>query len=106
MELDGKTVLLTGASGGIGSVTAAELLARGARVIAHYAADERDARAACAVAPAERWTLVGTDLTRPGSARGLWQDALAWAGRIDVVVLNAAVMPETPTDGPDEQWDE
>lgn len=104
-DLHGKTVLLTGASGGIGAVTAAELLQRGADLVAHYASDRADAEAACAQAPRERWRVVQADLGTPGAARRLWRDALAFRDRIDVVVVNAAVMPETPIDGSDEQWD-
>jgi NAD(P)-dependent dehydrogenase (short-subunit alcohol dehydrogenase family) len=101
-----KTVLLTGASGGIGSVTAQELLRQGAHVIAHYASDRDDAIAACDGAPEERWTVVQGDLSVRGGARALWREALQWRGRIDTVVVNAATMPETPLDGTDEQWDE
>lgn len=101
-----KTVLLTGASGGIGSVTAAELLRQGAHVIAHYANDRADAEAACQGAPPERWTTIQADLSQRGGARALWRDALQWRGRIDTVVVNAATMPETPLDGTDEQWDD
>jgi len=101
-----KTILLTGASGGIGSVTAQELLRRGAHVIAHYAHDRADAEQACAGAPNERWTAIQADLSVRGGARALWRDAFAWRERIDTVVVNAATMPETPLDGTDEQWDE
>lgn len=101
-----KTVLLTGASGGIGSVTAQELLRQGAHVIAHYANDREDAERACADAPADRWTTIQADLSQRGGARQLWRDALQWRERIDTVVVNAATMPETPLDGTDEQWDE
>ena len=101
-----KTVLLTGASGGIGSVTAQELLRQGAHVIAHYANDREDAERACADAPADRWTTIQADLSQRGGARQLWREALQWRERIDTVVVNAATMPETPLDGTDEQWDE
>src|SRR5215217_5870916 len=106
MDLNGKTVLLTGASGGIGSVTAGELLDRGAHLIAHYANDRADAEAACAGAPQERWTAIQADLGQRGGARQLWRDATGWRERIDTVVVNAATMPQTPLDGSDEEWDE
>jgi NAD(P)-dependent dehydrogenase (short-subunit alcohol dehydrogenase family) len=105
-DLGDKTVLLTGASGGIGSATAALLLERGAHLIAHYASDHEGAARACAGAPADRWTLVGADFSRPGASRELWRESVEWRGRIDVVVLNAAAMPDTPLDGSDEEWDD
>jgi NAD(P)-dependent dehydrogenase (short-subunit alcohol dehydrogenase family) len=104
--LDGRTVLLTGASGGIGTPTARALLDGGAHLIAHCAHRREEARAACAHAPADRFTLVAADLSQAGAARELWREALAWRGRIDVVVVNAATMADTPLDGPAEVWDE
>jgi NAD(P)-dependent dehydrogenase (short-subunit alcohol dehydrogenase family) len=104
--LDGRTVLLTGASGGIGTPTARTLLDGGAHLIAHYAHRREDAQAACAHAPADRFTLVAADLSQAGAARELWREALAWRDRIDVVVVNAATMADTPLDGPPEIWDE
>jgi NAD(P)-dependent dehydrogenase (short-subunit alcohol dehydrogenase family) len=105
-ELDGRVVLLTGASGGIGSVTARALGARGAAVVAHYGANRDGAEAAVADLPADRRLLLHADLREAGSARALFAEALAWRGGIDVVVVNAATLLETPFEGSDEQWDE
>lgn len=105
-ELDGRVVLLTGASGGIGSVTARTLGARGAAVVAHFGGNRDGAEAAVADLPRDRRLLLHADMREAGSARGLFAEALAWRGRIDVVVVNAATLLETPLDGSDEQWDE
>jgi NAD(P)-dependent dehydrogenase (short-subunit alcohol dehydrogenase family) len=105
-ELEGRVVLLTGASGGIGSVTAAALGSRGAAVVAHYARNRDGAEAATAALPEDRRLLVQADLRVAGSARDLFAEALAWRGRIDVVVANAGTLLETPFDGSDELWDE
>jgi NAD(P)-dependent dehydrogenase (short-subunit alcohol dehydrogenase family) len=104
MNLDGKTVLLTGASGGIGAETAPVLLEQGAHLIAHYGRDREAVEQACA--GYEDWTAIQADLSQRGGARQLWADALAWRERIDVVVLNAAVLLETPLDGDDDVWDD
>lgn len=98
-------MLLTGASGGIGSVTAQLLLERGAHVVAHYGSDRAGAQAACARAPADRVLLVHADLAQRGASRELWRAALAWRGRVDVVIVNAAVAVNLPFDAADEEWD-
>jgi NAD(P)-dependent dehydrogenase (short-subunit alcohol dehydrogenase family) len=101
----GRTILLTGASGGIGSVTARTLLDRGAYVIAHYGSDRAGAQRACESAPPDRWTLVHADLAERGAGRALWRDALQWRGRVDVIVANAAVAIELPYEAADDEWD-
>jgi 3-oxoacyl-[acyl-carrier protein] reductase len=105
-DLDGKTVLLTGASGGIGSVTARTLGARGAAVVAHYGANLEGAVAAVGEIPDDRRLLVQADLRAAGSGRSLFAEALAWHSVVDVVVVNAGTLLETPFDGSNEQWDE
>lgn len=105
-DLDGRVVLVTGASGGIGSATSTALGARGASVIAHYGQNREGAVAAVAAVPEERRLVVQSDLGAPGSARALFAEALTWRGRVDVVVVNAAILRETPFDGSDELWDE
>ena len=103
-ELAGRTVLLTGASGGIGSATARALLERGAHLVAHYGASRAGAEASVGEAPAERSLLVEADLARPGAGAELWRAAVAWRGRVDVLVLNAAVALPIPFDASDEDW--
>ena len=105
-ELDGRVALVTGASGGIGSVTAAALGARGASVVAHYGANREGAEAAVSALPEERRLLVHADMTGVGASRPLFAEAVAWRGRVDVVVVNAATLLETPFEGSDETWDE
>jgi 3-oxoacyl-[acyl-carrier protein] reductase len=105
-DLEGRIVLVTGASGGIGSVTVAALADRGATVVAHYGGNRDGAAAAVAALPEERRLLLRADLANPGAARTLFADALAWRGRVDAVVVNAATLLETPLDGSDALWDE
>ncbi|GLY75472.1 SDR family NAD(P)-dependent oxidoreductase [Actinoallomurus iriomotensis] len=103
--LAGRTVLLTGASRGIGAVTARALAAADANVIAQYRTQRDGAEQAVDALPDDRKLLLQADLGTPAGARGLWRSALAWHHDVDVVVLNAAVIPDTPFDGPDELWD-
>lgn len=103
--LAGRTVLLTGASGGIGAATATTLGAAGCHLIAHYRSDRAAAAAAVQDCPPDRIHLLQADLSTAAGARELWRAGLQWQD-IDVLVVNAAVLPDTPIDGPDEVWDE
>jgi 3-oxoacyl-[acyl-carrier protein] reductase len=105
-DLRGRTILLTGASRGIGSATARALGEAGAALVAHYGASRAGAEEAVAGIPPDERLLVQADLALPGAARELWREAVDWRGRIDVVVVNAATMPTAPFDGSDEEWDE
>jgi 3-oxoacyl-[acyl-carrier protein] reductase len=105
-DLTGKTILVTGTSKGIGAAIVAVLGRQGANVIAHYGSDRAGAEAATAAIPKERVSLIAADLAKPGAAGRLWRDALAWKGRIDVLVNNAAMMAfEGGIDDPDSTWD-
>lgn len=102
--LTGRTVLLTGASGGIGSATARTMLSAGADVVGQYRHGLEAAESAVAGPYAGRAHLLQGDMSTPQSARTLWRDAEA-TRPVDVLVLNAATMAQTPFDGTDEEWD-
>lgn len=100
--LEGKVVLLTGASKGIGAATAAALLREGAALIANYGSDRAGAKAAVGDGEA---LLVQADFHDPAAIDRLWREALAWRGRVDVLVNNAAIMPtHAGFDAPMDDW--
>lgn len=105
--LSGRTVVVTGASKGIGAAIAAAMLAAGARVIAHYGADRAGAEAAIAGAAEGQATLLRADFHDMDSVDGFWDAARdAAGGRIDVLVNNAGIMRQTGgIPDPVEDWD-
>ncbi|RMH53115.1 MAG: SDR family oxidoreductase [Alphaproteobacteria bacterium] len=106
MTLADRIIAVTGASNGIGAAIAATLGREGAHVIAHYGHDRAGAEAATAGIPAGRRRLIGADFAEPAAADRFWAEALAWRGRIDVLVLNAAVMRLAGgIDDDDAAWD-
>lgn len=105
-DLTGKTILLTGASKGIGAATAERLGACGAHVIAHYGRDRAGVERSTAAIPPERKRLVQADLEDLAAVELLWDEAVAWRGRVDVLVNNAATMRfDGGIDAPLETWD-
>ena len=105
-DLADKTILVTGASKGIGAATAERLGEAGAAVIAHYGSDRAGAEAATAAIDADRKLLLAADFGNLDAVEALWDEALAFRGRIDVFVNNAAVMLfDGGVDEDVEQWD-
>ncbi|MDQ1056428.1 3-oxoacyl-[acyl-carrier protein] reductase [Arthrobacter globiformis] len=86
--LAGKTVLVTGASRGIGRATAVALHREGAHVVLHYGNDKESARAT-ADRLGERVQLVQGHLRDPAERRRLWAEAAEWRGGVDVLVNDA-----------------
>jgi NAD(P)-dependent dehydrogenase (short-subunit alcohol dehydrogenase family) len=84
---DGKVVVITGASGGIGAELAKEIARRGGRVV--VAARSADKLAALAKELGHDAVAVPTDVTIRAEVDRLRDQALERAGRIDVWVNNA-----------------
>jgi len=89
--INGRTILITGASGAIGSEVARSLALRGARLALSSRREERLTALADEIAAAGgvRPAIVPADLAQPGEAARLATGALASLGEIDVLINNA-----------------
>ena len=88
--LQGKGVVITGASGGIGAACGRAFAAEGARVLVHYNRGEERAR----VLADELGAVVAqADLTEEGEVDRLFSEARAVLGSIDVCAAVAGVYP-------------
>jgi NAD(P)-dependent dehydrogenase (short-subunit alcohol dehydrogenase family) len=98
MSLDGRTILYTGAAGGLGLPTTLAFLARGARVVAvdHDPAKIEALEAAVSGAARDRLVLLRSDLSELGGFRADLDRTLAEVGRFDIVINNAAIYPSKP----------
>ena len=88
--LSGKSVLVTGASGGIGSACARAFAAEGARVAVHYHRGEERAHALAAELDAP---MLQADLTDELEVERFFEEARSSLGRIDVCAAVAGVWP-------------
>jgi len=105
--IEGKVVVITGASSGIGEATARRLAGSGARVVV---AARRTERLETLVADITRSggsaRFRAVDVTRQADVQALVDYAKAEFGRVDVLVNNAGVMPLSPlTALKVEEWD-
>lgn len=103
-SLHGKTILVTGATRGIGRVIAKTLHRQGANVVLHYGSNSDRAQALMDEL-GERCTLVQANLSSPEETRKLWELAVQWQGKIDVLVNNAGVYISSTLDS-DQDWDQ
>jgi 3-oxoacyl-[acyl-carrier protein] reductase len=106
LTLAQKTVLVTGASRGIGRHTAILMARLGARLALGYGRDEAAAKQALAEAGGDGVTL-GADLSRPGEPEKLVARAEEAIGPLDVLVANHGIWRRAPIETMTEaQWDE
>lgn len=109
--MHGKTVLVTGATSGIGYATAVRLAQLGADVLVHGRSDESAAKAAAAVAeeaPSPRVHALAADLSSLDQVRFLAEGVRTLTDHLDVLVNNAGVYMPTrrlTVDGLETTWE-
>jgi 3-oxoacyl-[acyl-carrier protein] reductase len=87
--LSGKVVVVTGASGGIGSAIARQFALEGAKLVIHYHSSQRSALRLQRELNQAESIIVRADLRREGEARRLFTQGRRRFGRIDTLVANA-----------------
>ena len=106
-NIEGKVVVITGASSGLGEATAQLLCAQGASVVLgarrvdrlQSLVDELTASGGNALA-------VGTDVIHCEQVKRLVDTAVQTYGRVDVMINNAGLMPQSPLERLKiEEWD-
>jgi NAD(P)-dependent dehydrogenase (short-subunit alcohol dehydrogenase family) len=103
MNLDGKTVLVTGSTDGVGRYVAAKLAAAGAKVLIHGRDGGRGKALADEIRQEGRGEAVfyQADLSSLAGARGLAEAVLADNTRLDIFISNAGIGSQN--DGPARQ---
>ncbi|HZS10562.1 MAG TPA: SDR family NAD(P)-dependent oxidoreductase [Blastocatellia bacterium] len=91
MSFEGRVVLVTGASRGIGRVIAEQFAEQGARVALNYNSNRGAAEETLASLAGDSHTLVRADIGNPDEAQGLVETTVSRMGRLDILVNNAAI---------------
>ena len=98
-NIEGKVVVITGASSGLGEATARLLSAQGATIVLGARRVDRIQAVADELTNSGGKALaVATDVTDPNQVKALVDAAVQTYGRIDVMINNAGLMPHSPLD--------
>ena len=96
-KLQGRHVLITGASGGIGTAIAQAFAAEGVNMTLHYNTQRKKTEEIAKKYSMVNSTVVGADLTSEDEVRHLFEEAQNNNGRVDVLVANAGIWPDEST---------
>lgn len=103
VDLNGKHILVTGASGGIGKAIAIHLSVSGARVAIHYNTKKQEAES-LAEQLGNNCEAFRADLTNEEEVYGLFESVISRFGHLDVLVNNAGTSIYSPIEDSDQKW--
>lgn len=103
IDLTGKTILLTGASDGIGKGLASYLLAMGAKLAVHYNSNKGSAETLVHEYP-KRAKAFQADLSEEAEVFSLFERVEAHFKKIDVIILNAGVFLKHSSTSNTKDW--
>src|SRR5436309_14467845 len=90
--LTGKIAIVTGASSGIGGVTARELACRGAQVVlAARRESDLEAQVSAITQAGHQAVAIPTDVTDPAQVTRLIDETVVMLGRVDVLHNNVGI---------------
>jgi len=96
-NIEGKVVVITGASSGLGEATARLLAAKGASVVLGARRQDRIQSLASELnGGGAKAIAVTTDVAKRDQVKRLVDAAASACGRIDVMINNAGLMPQAP----------
>ena len=104
IDLTGKVVLVTGGSRGIGAAAVRAVVQCGGEAVIHFGQRVDAAETLAKEVGETRVHLCQADLLSVPATEDLWCDALAWRGRIDVLVNNAGVYEKAPLELELDDW--
>ena len=96
--MNGKIVLITGASRGIGRETARLFASEGATVIINYKSNEEAAKELLSTLEGENHFLYPADMADPEALKKMVDHIIERYGQIDVLVNNAGIFTPHPID--------
>ncbi|HEX8565356.1 MAG TPA: 3-oxoacyl-ACP reductase family protein [Pyrinomonadaceae bacterium] len=105
----GKTVVITGASRGVGRATSLRFAQAGANVAVNYLKSEQDAGEVVELCRRQGTKAIAVqgDAARLEDAEKIRQAAIEAFGRVDILVVNAGIWKGAPVDEMSEElWDE
>ncbi len=91
IDLKGKTILVTGASNGIGKEVAGFLMKMGARVAVHYGTNKTSADELVSLYKGTDSKAFKADLSKEEEVYALVENVIDSFGKLDVILLNAGV---------------
>ena len=98
MNFSGKRILITGASRGIGQVTALAFAQAGGQIALHYHQNQEAAEQVRTMLPGANHLVVQANVADPQAVVWMVDQTIAAFGQIDILVNNAGVYYDHPLD--------